>query len=98
MQRAIRLMVTMRKPLLRTRTLRRWVLFSLYYVIVTSNLYLVLNPKEKMSHFKKHWSEDLQDDVLECLEKVVRLIFTIVVIISIISYSSKSGIYNKSMA
>jgi hypothetical protein len=31
----------------------------------------VLNPKEKMVHFKKHWSEDLQQEVLDCAEEVV---------------------------
>jgi hAT family C-terminal dimerisation region len=32
----------------------------------------VLNPKEKMTYFKKHWSPELQDDVVACLEEVVR--------------------------
>jgi hypothetical protein len=32
----------------------------------------VLNPKEKMAYFKKHWSTELQDDVIECVEEVVR--------------------------
>jgi hypothetical protein len=32
---------------------------------------LVLDPKEKMGYFKKHWSTDLQDDVDKCAEAVV---------------------------
>ena len=35
------------------------------------NTILVLNPKEKMRYFKKHWSSELQDDVIECVEEVV---------------------------
>jgi hypothetical protein len=31
----------------------------------------VLDPMGKMAYFKKHWPEDLQDDVLSCAEKVV---------------------------
>lgn len=34
----------------------------------------VLDPMAKMVYFKKHWSEDLQDDVLACAENVVRVI------------------------
>jgi hypothetical protein len=33
--------------------------------------FLVLNPKEKMGYFKKHWSVDLQEDVMKCIEEVV---------------------------
>ena len=31
----------------------------------------VLDPEGKMVHFKKHWSEDLQQKVLDCAEEVV---------------------------
>lgn len=33
---------------------------------------MILNPKEKMSYFKKHWSPELQGDVVECVEKVFK--------------------------
>ena len=36
-----------------------------------NSIHAVLNPKEKMAHFKKHWSEDLQQEVLDCAEEVV---------------------------
>jgi hypothetical protein len=32
---------------------------------------LVLNPKDKLSHFKRHWPQDLMKDVLKCVEDVV---------------------------
>ena len=32
---------------------------------------LVLNPQQKLGYFKKHWSADLQGDVVECAEVVV---------------------------
>jgi hypothetical protein len=31
----------------------------------------VLNPKEKMKYFKKHWSKELQGQVIKCVEEVV---------------------------
>ena len=31
----------------------------------------VLNPKEKMNYFKKHWSKELQGQVVKCVEEVV---------------------------
>jgi hypothetical protein len=34
-------------------------------------MFLVLNPKEKLGYFKKHWSSDLQEDVVKCVEEVV---------------------------
>jgi hypothetical protein len=40
----------------------------------TNESAVVLNPGEKMRHFKKHWSEDLQDEVLQCAEEVVSLV------------------------
>ena len=42
---------------------------SLYVCLL--KVHAVLNPKEKMAHFKKHWSEDLQQEVLDCAEEVV---------------------------
>jgi hypothetical protein len=36
-----------------------------------AEILLVLDPREKMGYFKKHWSEDLQDDVKSCVEEVV---------------------------
>jgi len=36
-----------------------------------TNIFLVLNPKEKMGYFKKHWSTDLHEDVLKCVEEEV---------------------------
>jgi hypothetical protein len=32
---------------------------------------LVLNPKEKMAYLKKHWSAELQEEVLKCVEEEV---------------------------
>ena len=37
-----------------------------------TNILLVLNPKEKMSYFKKNWPSDLHEDVLKCVEEEVR--------------------------
>ena len=34
---------------------------------------IVLDPDTKMSHFKKHWSQSLQDKVLESTENIVCL-------------------------
>jgi len=42
-----------------------------FYRVLTESQLLVLNPKEKMAHFKKHWSEDLQQEVLDCAEEIV---------------------------
>ncbi len=36
-----------------------------------TNIFLVLNPKEKMGYFKKHWPTDLHEDVLKCVEEEV---------------------------
>ncbi|KAF8802671.1 hypothetical protein BYT27DRAFT_7215186 [Phlegmacium glaucopus] len=35
-------------------------------------LAMILNPKEKMSYFKKHWSTELQDDIVKCVEEVFK--------------------------
>ena len=35
------------------------------------NTIVVLDPKEKMRYFKKHWSSELQEDVVNCVEEVV---------------------------
>ena len=42
--------------------------------LLNPNKCTVLNPKEKMVHFKKHWSEDLQQEVLDCAEEIVRVL------------------------
>jgi hypothetical protein len=44
---------------------------DLFCRFFTESQFLVLNPKEKMAHFRKHWSEDIQQDVLDCAEDVV---------------------------
>ncbi|KAI0244940.1 hypothetical protein BJV78DRAFT_1113700, partial [Lactifluus subvellereus] len=31
---------------------------------------MILDPKEKMAYFKKHWSIDLQGEVMKCVEEV----------------------------
>ncbi|KAG6874678.1 hypothetical protein C0993_012652, partial [Termitomyces sp. T159_Od127] len=31
---------------------------------------MILDPREKMSYFKKHWPKDLQTDVLKCIKEV----------------------------
>ena len=36
-----------------------------------ADISLVLNPKEKMGYFKKHWSAELQEEVLKCVEEEV---------------------------
>ena len=36
-----------------------------------SDISLVFNPKEKMGYFKKHWSAELQEEVLKCVEEEV---------------------------
>ena len=38
-----------------------------------ADISLVLNPKEKMGYFKKHWSTELQEEVLKCIEDEVYL-------------------------
>ena len=46
-------------------------------------MFLVLNLKEKMGYFKKHWSADLQEDIAKCVEEVVwaRFIFPVLLLI-----------------
>lgn len=44
---------------------------SLFNSAMTLICLLVLNPKEKMSYFKKHWSMELQGEVIKCVEEVV---------------------------
>jgi hypothetical protein len=36
-----------------------------------TDVFPVLNPKEKMGYFKKHWSVALQEGVTKCVEEVV---------------------------
>lgn len=33
---------------------------------------MILDPKEKMLYFKKHWPKELQDDVLKCVKEVFK--------------------------
>lgn len=40
----------------------------------------VLDPGKKMNHFKKHWSEELQKEVLESAEKIVRYLILLHII------------------
>jgi hypothetical protein len=56
---------------------------------------IVLNPNEKMAHFKKHWNDDLQEGVLDAAEKIVRC-FGSFVSSSLIctTHSSKSDMLN----
>jgi hypothetical protein len=37
-----------------------------------TNATTVLDPREKMKYFKKHWPADLQAEVKACCEEVVR--------------------------
>jgi hypothetical protein len=41
--------------------------------LYNTDMLLVLNPKEKMGYFKKHWSADLQEEVMKCVEEIVRI-------------------------
>ena len=34
-------------------------------------VFSVLNPSGKLAYFKKHWSADLQEDIVRCAEEVV---------------------------
>jgi len=36
---------------------------------------IVLNPQEKMAHFQKHWSADLQEEAKACVQKAVCYLF-----------------------
>jgi hypothetical protein len=40
---------------------------------ITELFFAVLDPNEKLRYFKKHWSKELQDDVVECVEEVVSI-------------------------
>jgi hypothetical protein len=55
-------------------------------------MFLVLNPKEKMGYFKRHWAPNLQDDVATCIEEVVRENISLS-LYELICYSSRSGGY-----
>ena len=48
-------------------------MLSLILHLDVSDIFLVLNPKEKMGYFKKHWSTELQEEVLKCIENEVYL-------------------------
>jgi hypothetical protein len=45
-----------------------------------------------MGYFKKHWSPDLQEDIVTCAEEVVRAIFSLS-IRELIHSSLKNGGY-----
>jgi hypothetical protein len=47
------------------------------YIQNIIDVFLVLNPKEKMGYFKKHWSVNLQEDVIKCVEEVVCASFSL---------------------
>jgi hypothetical protein len=47
---------------------------SLSSDIANNHDLLVLDPREKLGYFKKHWSAQLQLDVKKCVEEVVRLL------------------------
>lgn len=44
--------------------------FTLYFSALTW-FRLVLDPRKKLSHFKKHWVQELQDEALENMEETV---------------------------
>jgi hypothetical protein len=63
------------------------------FTLDIANISLVLNPKEKMAYFKKHWSAELQEEVLKYIEdkacQSFHLLFQ-----ELIAFSSKNGGYN----
>ena len=65
-----RSMSTMRRPwsLLCISWQWVWIFAHIWHII---DMFLVLNPKEKLGYFKKHWSSDLQEDVVKCIKEVV---------------------------
>ena len=44
---------------------------SVTLFLLNNNVHTVLNPKEKTAHFQRHWSDDLQQKVLDCAEEIV---------------------------
>jgi hypothetical protein len=74
-----KLMNTMTKPRSLPHTFSRWVRVVIPYYsacvlgVTDSDVHLVLNPKEKMGYFKKHWPVDVQDEVRKCVEEEVYL-------------------------
>jgi hypothetical protein len=66
----VRLTSTMRRLQSLRRILCRWVRI-LAATQNTTDVFVVLNPKEKLGYFKKHWSPELQEDVATCTEEVV---------------------------
>ena len=58
-----------------------------------ADISLVLNPKRKMGYFKKHWSAELQEEVLKCAEEEVYL-STCLPFHKLITFSSRSSGYN----
>ena len=43
----------------------------LFLILDVTYVLIVLNPKEKMGYFKKHWPSDLQEEVQKCVEEEV---------------------------
>lgn len=66
-----RLRSTMRRSLITGHTLFPCVSVLLYSFATYSRSLLVLNPEEKTTHFKKHWSKDLQKEVRKVAEDIV---------------------------
>ena len=42
-----------------------------HLILHITDTHVVLNPREKMGYFKKHWSVDLQEEVMTCVEELV---------------------------
>ena len=42
-----------------------------HLILHITDTHVVLNPREKMGYFKKHWSVDLQGEVMTCAEGLV---------------------------
>lgn len=58
-----------------TRMLIRWRCVRIQFFklsFVSHSVLLVLDPSVKMSYFQKHWSKELQDEVIKSAEGVVR--------------------------
>jgi hypothetical protein len=48
---------------------RFYFFFKLYSNL--HHVWIVLNPDEKMNYFKKNWDIELQNEILESVEKIV---------------------------
>lgn len=58
----------------------------------TTNMSIVLNPREKIQYFKKHWSLELQEDIIKCAEEVVCNIYCRWVAVCWFKYSLRNDI------